>query len=201
MSKVQKLVKSISWYFKLGRTVGGIAIVLAIVLTLFLGGWYLLGDPAPFTMSSLEIGGLSFIFNSAFTLNAKPALLYAIFMCMFAALGAVFEYLIYDAVCNILDTIREGRPFQDVVVEQTRRLGWLIIASGVTALVVNAVLGILLPRVIDLNSIFVGGKIMHVGYTIDGGDISFIIYALVMFLLSAVFQQGTELQQLSDETL
>ena len=39
------------------------------------------------------------------------------------------------------------------------------------------------------------------GYTFDVGDISFVIYALVMFLLSAVFRQGAELQQLSDETL
>lgn len=201
MSKAQKLVKGISWYFKLGRAISGIVIVLAIVAALLLGGWYLLGDSTPIMLNNLEVGGLSFSFNTMFPLEVKPAMRFGCLMCLFAVVGSVIEYRLYDSVCNILDTIREGRPFQNVVVEQTRRMGWLIIASGVTAIVANAVLGILLPGVINLESVFVGGKIMDVQYTMDGGDINFIIYALVMFLLSAVFQQGAELQQLSDETL
>lgn len=201
MSKVQKLVKSISWYFRLGKTVSHIAIIAGVILTLLLGGWYLLGDPDPFMLNTIEIGELSFIFNPMVTLEARPALLYAAIMCLFASIAAVVEYLIFDAVCDILEPIQKGQPFQSAVVVQTYRLGWLIIASGVTGIVSDVTLGTLFPKLIDLYSIFVNEHIQHVGYTSDTGDISFLIYALVMFLLSAVFQHGAQLQQLSDETL
>ena len=201
MEKVKKLVKSVAWYFQLGRGLSYAGIILGGVGSILIGLWYLFGDADPLPLTSLEIGEMSFHFNSVFTVEAKPALLFLIAICLLGTVTCVLQYKIFDAICDILDPIRKGRPFHAVVVEQTRRLGWLTIASGVTGFLTNSLLGFLLPRLIDLNSIFVNGHIVSVGYTPDGGDIGFIIYALLMFLLSAIFQQGAELQQLSDETL
>ena len=201
MNKSQKLVKGISWYFKLGKSICLIAAVAGILMALVMGGMYILGIPETFSLTSLEIGGLTFSLTYVHELSARPAVLYAAVMCLFASVAAVIEYKLHGAVCAILEPIREGRPFQDAVVHHTRRLGRLIIASGVTAVVTDTILGALLPGVIDLNAIFASEKIFQVTLSGKEHDISFIIYALVMFLLSSLFRQAAELQQLSDETL
>ena len=52
----------------------------------------------------------------------------------------------------------------------------------------------------NLNELFLSDKITGVSVTYSC-DLSFLIYALVLFLMSFIFQYGSELQKLSDETL
>ena len=52
----------------------------------------------------------------------------------------------------------------------------------------------------NLNELFLSDKITGVSVTYSC-DPSFLIYALVLFLMSFIFQYGSELQKLSDETL
>ena len=52
----------------------------------------------------------------------------------------------------------------------------------------------------NLNEPFLSDKITGVSVTYSC-DLSFLIYALVLFLMSFIFQYGSELQKLSDETL
>ena len=52
----------------------------------------------------------------------------------------------------------------------------------------------------NLNELFLSDKITGVSVTYSC-DLSFLIYALVLFLMSFIFQYGSELQKLSNETL
>ena len=52
----------------------------------------------------------------------------------------------------------------------------------------------------NLNELFLSDKITGVSVTYSC-DLSFLIYALVLFLMSFIIQYGSELQKLSDETL
>ena len=52
----------------------------------------------------------------------------------------------------------------------------------------------------NLNELFLSDEITGVSVTYSC-DLSFLIYALVLFLMSFIFQYGSELQKLSDETL
>ena len=52
----------------------------------------------------------------------------------------------------------------------------------------------------NLNELFLSDKITGVSVTYSC-DLSFLIYALVLFLMSFIFQYGSELQKLTDETL
>lgn len=52
----------------------------------------------------------------------------------------------------------------------------------------------------NLNELFLSDKITGVSVTYSC-DLSFLIYALVLFLMSFIFQYGSEPQKLSDETL
>ena len=52
----------------------------------------------------------------------------------------------------------------------------------------------------NLNELFLSDKVTGVSVTYSC-DLSFLIYALVLFLMSFIFQYGSELQKLSDETL
>ena len=52
----------------------------------------------------------------------------------------------------------------------------------------------------NLNELFLSDKITGVSVTYSC-DLSFLIYALVLFLMSFIFKYGSELQKLSDETL
>ena len=52
----------------------------------------------------------------------------------------------------------------------------------------------------NLNELFLSDKITGASVT-HSCDLSFLIYALVLFLMSFIFQYGSELQKLSEETV
>ncbi len=101
---------------------------------------------------------------------------------------------------NILKPMKQGLPFDIKVSDNLRKLGCVVIVGGI----INAVFELVAKKI--LIGAYDFSKILNMQAVSDykvhfSLDFSFIIFALVIFLLAYIFRYGEELQRESDETL
>lgn len=119
---------------------------------------------------------------------------------------AVSCRLMYDArrgvgyIREILNPMKEEKPFDSVVSTNLKKLARLSINLGILGNIIILSEQIMTVFVYDLPSLLISDKIAHVGGMFQV-DLTFLIYWAFLMLLSYVFRYGEELQQLSDETL
>ena len=119
---------------------------------------------------------------------------------------AVSCRLMYDArrgvgyIREILDPMKEGKPFDSIVSTNLSKLARLSINLGILGNIILLSEQIMTVFVYDLPGLLIGEKITHVGGMFQV-DLTFLIYWAILLLLSYVVRYGEELQQLSDETL
>lgn len=119
---------------------------------------------------------------------------------------AVSCRLMYDArrgvgyIREILDPMKEEKPFDSIVSTNLKKLARLSINLGIFYNMIILSEQIMSVFVYDLPSLLISDKITHVGGMFQV-DLTFLIYWAILLLLSYVFRYGEELQQLSDETL
>lgn len=201
MKKMQTMAAGLDRFFKTLYRLGIVAAVFSFVVVGIL--WLLyLGDPDIMDLFKVSLNFGMIQFRLADTV--VPAREHGF---LFLALGTLLSIaqlpvfcMIFRSIRGILAPIREGLPFQEEIRVHLKRLGWLTIINGILANLAGLVVcGNLLPGY-DLGELFLSDKITAVttNYSLD---LSFLIYAFILFLLSYVFQYGMELQQLSDETL
>ena len=103
-------------------------------------------------------------------------------------------------VKQILKPMKEGRPFDESIADSLRRLGPVVLASGIVSCVLAYLSQAAMLGVIDYKELFnpalVTGVDIRSSFSFD-----FIIVALALYLMSYVFRYGSELQRESDETL
>ena len=119
---------------------------------------------------------------------------------------AVSSRLMYDArrgvgyIREILNPMKEEKPFDSVVSTNLKKLARLSINLGILGNIIILSEQIMTVFVYDLPSLLISDKITHVGGMFKI-DLTFLIYWAFLMLLSYVFRYGEQLQQLSDETL
>ncbi len=201
MKKMQTIAGGLDTFFKILYRLGIVAVIFSFVVVGIL--WLLyLGDPDIMDLFKVSLNFVMIQFRLADTV--VPAREHGF---LFLALGTLLSIaqlpvfcMIFRSIRGILAPIREGLPFQEDIRVHLKRLGWLTIANGIIGNLASLVVcGNLLPGY-DLGELFLSDKITAVttSYSLD---LSFLIYAFILFLLSCIFQYGMELQQLSDETL
>ena len=99
---------------------------------------------------------------------------------------------------TIFRPISMGQPFKKVG-KLIRRLAWLELASGFLSTIYGGFLQYWIFQAYEMDQLL-NDKIQAVTYSPEG-NLNFLLYFTVLFLLSWVFDYGKTLQQLSDETL
>ena len=200
MKNIKKLAKSVSWIFELGKMCS----VLNVILALFQLGavwlYYLMSGTFFGTSASLALGNVMFYLSEGFQPSTWESVLLATVEHLTTAAVSFLGYFLYKSVCAILDPLKEGQPFHHEVTVNTHRLGWLTVGMGAVGVVSETVTYFMKLNIYDLRELFLSEKILNVTTTMVA-DLDFILYALILFLLSWIFRHGEELQQLSDETL
>lgn len=200
MKKIQKLAGSISWIFHLGRTLSIVSIIAGVISLVGIWGWYLMDHTVLMNSAVLSLGSITIRIAPEYLPDPESAVYLDTATILFSIAACVIDYFRFHSICGILDPLEEGRPFHHETVIHTRRLGWLTVISGITAIAANAVLYFFEFRAYNIGELFISEKITHVTTNIQM-EFDFIIYAVVLFLLSYIFKHGEQLQQLSDETL
>lgn len=122
-------------------------------------------------------------------------------------LGIVSAMIAVALICagilivrKILKPMKAGRPFDTSVADSLRKLGWLVLIGGIVESALKIVSETVLLGAYDFSQLInmdAASKVT-VSYFFD---VTFILFALVLFLLSHVFRYGKALQRESDEIL
>ncbi len=171
--------------------VSGVAIVIAAVLL------YAFGNASAVDFTGLTLGQFTFALADSSTEVVR-----SVFLCeMLPALVIlIFGYIIIRIICRILAPMKEGQPFDTSVSANLRKLCWLTLAGGALSQVLTAVCTALLYSRHDLGNLFLNEHITHVTLDVKM-DLTFVVLALIWYMLSCIFRYGEVLQQQSDETL
>ena len=126
---------------------------------------------------------------------------------MYAVIGTLgvsvicfIMYYIMNVLHKILTPMKNGRPFEEGISTYLKNIGWAILVGGSITEILGVVSRVLLVNSYPMNAIFTSEAItkMEFMFTIN---LNFVLLAIVMYLLSYIFQYGQQLQQESDETL
>lgn len=201
MKKLQKTAKGLDVFFKIVYRITLVAIVISAIAIAIM--WFLyLGDPDILDLirTDLDFGMISFRLADSVEPSGNFGFLFLLLGSLVSMAEIVIFCMMFRTIRSILAPLKDGKPFHEDIVHDLKKLGWLTVANGIISNGGKLItLGNLLPGY-DLGELFLSDKITQVStnYTFDT---SFVIYAVLLFLLSYIFQYGGELQQLSDETL
>ena len=101
---------------------------------------------------------------------------------------------------TIIAPMKTGRPFENGISAKIRRIAWLSLICGAIDEIFDMAGSVLMIRAVDFKALFNEAAVTDISYTYTM-DFSFIIIAIILFLLSYIFQYGEALQKESDETL
>lgn len=100
---------------------------------------------------------------------------------------------------KILAPIIQHRPFSGTS-SLLKKLGWVSVVMAAVRNLFDYGLVYLYETGMSVSRLFAGSLVTEVHFHYEP-DMTYVLLAVVVFILSAVFQYGEELQQLSDETL
>lgn len=117
--------------------------------------------------------------------------------------GAVVLFASYrglEILRLILAPMKSGRPFEENVADNLKKLAWLILIIGAVIQIGGIAARIFITKAFPMEEFFVSSAVVELEYvyTMDFGFV--LVFCIVMFL-SYVFAYGQRLQQESDETL
>lgn len=170
----------------------GVCLIAAAAVLLFA-----MNDPSMIEFTSLTLDGVSFqlaeidlnMIKSSFLCIALPA---------FVLAG--FGYAVIRIILQILKPMKDGQPFDSAVSAKLRKLCWLTLGGGLCSQLFGAAGMTLLYKAFDFSTLFVNDRIVGVSMETEM-DLTFVVLALIWYMLSLVFRYGEELQKQSDETL
>ncbi len=205
MKSLQKTAKTLDTFFNLFKIVAIIASIASIVVIAFVGGalifdWNLenLGE----TDQILKLGSVNLTLASGFEFPIKSVLYYSLVNIAMLLIMSVTTIIAIGYIRSILAPMSEGEPFRNIVALNLKKLAWVTILYGVVRFFLDGLETFLIGHFYGdtLSSLIEGSGIAHIAYESES-DMSFLLVAGVLFLLSYVFRYAQELQKLSDETL
>lgn len=103
-------------------------------------------------------------------------------------------------ICDILSPMKEGAPFHAAVGDHLKKLAVHTLELGVIINCMKMLGQAFVVHGYQLQALLLSDKLLKVTFNYSF-DLSFLLIAAALYLLSCVFRYGQELQQLSDETL
>ena len=203
MNKLQNTAKKLDTVFHVLNIFLSIAFVALIVcLALIAAAFIFKLDPYMIGSgyNSLSFGNLDLTIAQAYAPNPKLVLVLVAIQSVLALVICVITRLSVNCIRNILAPMKMGEPFHSAVSSNLKKLGKFILVLGISTHCIEAFTTGLFVGGFDLEGLLIGEKITGITYN-STFDMTFLVFAAMMFLLSYVFQYGEELQQLSDETL
>lgn len=203
MHKLTKTAKGLDTFFKVVQILFTVLTVVAFVLVGLLGICRLVVDDPEFftsTVETLDIGFLELELVGDHTPNQGVLLLEACVILVLCGICFLLGRIEVKYIRAILDPMKQGQPFSASASINLKKMAILSIIIGILINCVDLVDQIFMATTYGLPDLLINQKITAVNYHFSF-DLTFLLYSAVLLLLSYVFSYGTQLQELSDETL
>ena len=203
MEKLTKTASRLDKVFKIFQTLFSVlAIVAAVFVGIILLGWLLGWDPNMIGTGyeNLDFGSLELQIADAFAPDKWLVLLQAGIMLALCCVCCVIGHFEVKCIRAILQPMTQGQPFSSAASDNLKKLAVLSIVTGIALNCVDLAEQVITAYAYDLPGLLISEKIAQVTINYNF-DLSFLIYSAILLLLSYVFRYGTQLQELSDETL
>ena len=115
-------------------------------------------------------------------------------------LAGTFTCYAIRVLKQIFQPMSQGLPFSCSVSKSIRKIAWVQLVYGIIKVVLETITNVVFYKTLDIASLFNPEKVTACNLSIVS-DGSFLIWFVILLLLSHVFRYGETLQQLSDETL
>lgn len=205
MNSLCKTAKILDTVVKLFRVLVFIACVASVIVAALIGGALLFdleSDILSFEDSILTFGNLKLTLSPNASLPVETLLYHALVDVAMTVVMSVFGLIAIRFIRSILHPMTEGEPFRDIVATNLKKLAWVTIIYGAVRFFLDGLESHLMNTLYaDIMTDMVStGIVSDVTYETQS-DLTFLLAAGVLFLLSYVFRYAQELQKLSDETL
>lgn len=195
INKIQKTAKTIDIILKV--TFWASIAMCALAAVIFAIMPFMGEEAAP---SMLTLGSITLDLADGYLPNKSMTNLFAISSIVILVLGVATLCIGIKMIRNILKPMREGTFFSGEISKGVKNLGWLLIIAGSVWSIIPVIFESIILTMYPINELFAEGAVT--GITVERHfDLTFIVVAMVIFLLAAIFRYGEELQKQADETL
>lgn len=203
MNKLTKTASSLHTIFNVAEKVLLALAIAAIVCTALIAAAWLFNispDMIGTGYENLDIGILEFQIADGFAPDKNIVLIQVAITLALSCVCCLIGRKMVQGISAILSPISQGNPFHETISAELKKLSLLSLVLGITTNLFSVVELIFTTWVYALPDLLISEKIASIStnYTLD---ISFLICSGILLLLSYIFRYGTQLQQLSDETL
>lgn len=190
---IDKMLKILQGCLIAGAAVCAVFIILTAIL-----GEKIVASASDLDLGALEVelagDGMQYL-NKAML---KPVIISELVVYIIA-FGAGWFFI--RVLREILEPMKQGRPFEAGVSAKIRKLGWVALIGGAVIEIASKLGDFLDAKCYDLTRIFNMEAVRGFDYNLGANTWWFVLVALVLFFLSFIFKCGEELQKESDETL
>jgi len=148
----------------------------------------------------VDIGPVTFELAEELEPDNRTILIYAWIYTALGLAAAAVVYISLGLVRKILEPMAHGLPFHRDTASHIKKLGFCCLALGIAQNIGGVVEAVTAMNTFDLNNLIDSGTIHSITLNVQF-DLTFIVVFFILLLLSYVFAYGSELQQLSDETV
>lgn len=203
MNKLSNTAKKLDSFFKILNVFLMIGIVCCLVGIGIIAVGFLF-NLDPYTIgngyNSLEFGRLSIEIAESYAPDEWYVLMLVSVEIVITLICLLIARRCNTCVRDILQPMTQGEPFHNTISANLKKLAK---NSMILCIIVNCMeiaTTCMFVWGYDLVNLLLSEKITHVTFLTEF-DLTFLIVAAVLYLLSYIFRYGEELQQLSDETL
>ncbi len=203
MKNIQKSARTLDILFNILQVLVTIALVSCLVgvAIISIGIIFQLPENLMGTdFTTIEIQSFSFSVNEKNAPSINTILLFTAVILALAAIMSFFARLFIQTIRKVLHPVIAGLPFDITVANNLKKAALLILVMGIGLNIVTVVQYLFATNVFQLPVILLSDKITAVNVTCNI-DLSFLITAIIIYLISCVCRYGATLQQQVDETL
>lgn len=197
-NKMTRVAKNLDIFANVGGKItggAGIACILIAFLTLVFGGKMFAEGNV-----TLNLDFIKFHLNDSTYVNEQFVKLYVFAATLGGGIICFLVYYVSRVLRKILAPMKNGRPFEEGISANLKKVGIWVLVGGFLSELVGIVARILLINAYSVDELFASAAISKTEFVLTM-NLGFVLIACVIFFLSYIFAYGHVLQQESDETL
>lgn len=198
--KMIKTAKALHTVFRIARKIALIALIVLVVAVSVITIAHFINPDVTFSEGylSVEVGSVSVMFQDELSLSNRQILVHVWIISLFALGSGLILYAILLRAGKILTPMMDGNPFHASVAHNIRHIGILLLIFDIVQQISQFAISVYASSLIRQHVLSDGSLIISDHFQLN---LTGVLVFFVLLLVSYVFQYGTQLQQLSDETL